>query len=316
MPADGTASTPHIGITLSIIAEVGDDASTLDNVPAAAREVEQAGLDSVWVPDVITGDSRPALEPMTVLAAAAGATNRIELGTCILALPLRQLAWTATQVQTLQYISGNRLVLGTGIGGFTGEPFWRAVRAPTKRRGPWLDDALDTLPRLVAGEKVDPDGAGVPIALQPATPMPPLRIAGNADAVLARAVRHGGWFGGGAGSGGPETLRPGLDRLREIAAEVGMPMPRVTVAPEVTLGVAGAAGKARDERAAGLVAEGFITAEEAARIPIAQSVGQVVDALGAYLDVGVDELVTGPAGEGADWLRGLEMIAEGKRQLT
>ncbi|WP_166349186.1 LLM class flavin-dependent oxidoreductase [Phytoactinopolyspora limicola] len=306
---------PHIGIALTTIAEPGDDVSSLDDIPARARDVEDAGLDAIWVPDVVTGDKRPALEVMTVLAAAAGATSRIGLGTCILALPLRQLAWTATQIQTVQYISGNRLVLGVGIGGFNGEPFWRAVHAPTKRRGAWLDAALDTLPRLVAGDEVDPDGGGVPIALQPAAPMPPLRVAGNADAALVRAARHGGWFGGGAGSGGAETLRPELDRLRHITAELGVPMPRVTVAPEVTIGVGPAARKARDERAAGLVADGFMTADEAARIPTAESVAQVVDALGAYLDVGVDEIVTGVAGVGDDWRRGVEFLVDARDQL-
>jgi alkanesulfonate monooxygenase SsuD/methylene tetrahydromethanopterin reductase-like flavin-dependent oxidoreductase (luciferase family) len=175
VPANDTTTTPHIGIVLSIIAEVGDDPSLLDDVPAAARDVELAGLDSVWVPDVITGDGRPALETMTVLGAAAGATERIGLGTCILALPLRGVVWTAAQIQTLQYLSGSRLILGLGIGGFPDSPFWRATGAPTRRRGSYLDSALEVLPKLVAGEAVQVgDGSeGHVVALQPAGTAPP-----------------------------------------------------------------------------------------------------------------------------------------------
>src|SRR5690349_12585644 len=46
---------------------------------SAARNAEQVGFDSVWVGDSLL--ARPRGEPLTLLAAAAGATSRVSLGT-------------------------------------------------------------------------------------------------------------------------------------------------------------------------------------------------------------------------------------------
>ena len=51
----------------------------------AARRAEQAGFDSVWVGDSLL--ARPRGEPLTLLAAVAAATSRMQLGTAVL-LPL------------------------------------------------------------------------------------------------------------------------------------------------------------------------------------------------------------------------------------
>src|SRR5260370_25979671 len=51
----------------------------------AARQAEQAGYDSVWAGDSLV--ARPRGEPLTLLAAVAGGTTRVTLGTAVL-LPL------------------------------------------------------------------------------------------------------------------------------------------------------------------------------------------------------------------------------------
>src|SRR5260370_38303554 len=51
----------------------------------AARQAEQAGYDSVWAGDSLL--ARPRGEPIALLAAVAGATPRVKLGTAAL-LPL------------------------------------------------------------------------------------------------------------------------------------------------------------------------------------------------------------------------------------
>ncbi|MQA97467.1 MAG: LLM class flavin-dependent oxidoreductase [Streptosporangiales bacterium] len=43
-------------------------------VAEGVRHVEQAGLESVWMPDLIIGDGTPAMEAAMVLAAAAAAS--------------------------------------------------------------------------------------------------------------------------------------------------------------------------------------------------------------------------------------------------
>ena len=52
-----------------------------------AKQVESAGLDSVWVGDSLT--AKPRLEPLSTLAAIAACTQRVRLGTAVLLAALR-----------------------------------------------------------------------------------------------------------------------------------------------------------------------------------------------------------------------------------
>ena len=61
-----------------------------ENVVNFAKKCEAMGCDSMWTIDRIVYDN---LEPLTVLAAAAGATQKIRLGTSVL---LANLAIPAT----------------------------------------------------------------------------------------------------------------------------------------------------------------------------------------------------------------------------
>lgn len=105
--------------------------SRLHEVVDLARQAEEAGVDSVLIPDhVVMSDQTdryewgefplpietPWLEPMTVLAAIAGATKRIRLATGILIAPLRPAALLAKTAATLDVVSEGRLDLGVGTG--------------------------------------------------------------------------------------------------------------------------------------------------------------------------------------------------------
>lgn len=106
-------------------------AGSLHEVVSVARMAEEAGVESVLIPDhVVMSDQTqryewgsfplpietPWLEPMTVLAAIAGATSRIRLATGILIAPLRPAALLAKQAATLDVLSQGRLDLGVGTG--------------------------------------------------------------------------------------------------------------------------------------------------------------------------------------------------------
>lgn len=78
----------------------------------AAQAAEAGGLDEFWL-----GDEGPQREPLTVLAAAAGATSRIRLGIAVTNPYLRHAAVTASTAMTVQELAGGRTVLGIGAGG-------------------------------------------------------------------------------------------------------------------------------------------------------------------------------------------------------
>src|SRR2546428_12286203 len=80
----------------------------------AARQAEKAGYDSVWAGDSLL--ARPRGEPLTLLAAVAGATTRVRLGTAVLLPLLRHPLSLAHALATLDRIAKGRLIVGIGPG--------------------------------------------------------------------------------------------------------------------------------------------------------------------------------------------------------
>jgi probable F420-dependent oxidoreductase len=105
----------------------GDFAPVTDIV----RIAESRGVDVVSLTDhVVMGENVhaypygkfpapldfPWFEPLTVLAALAGVTQRIRLSTSILIAPLRSAVLLAKQLATLDVMSRGRLTVGLGVG--------------------------------------------------------------------------------------------------------------------------------------------------------------------------------------------------------
>jgi len=121
-----------------------------------ARTAEHAGIDMLCAGDHLAlspeglanypyGKFRasidePFYEPLTMLAAIAGATSRMRLGTTILLAPLRPALFLAKQAATLDVISGGRLDLGVGVG-WQKEEF-DAAGAPWEGRFGYMDEQV------------------------------------------------------------------------------------------------------------------------------------------------------------------------------
>jgi len=87
----------------------------MDRVSDYARRIEAAGFPGIWVGDSL-GRGRATLDPLVELAALAAVTRTVQLGIGVLQVPLRHPVELAHRVQSVQALSGNRLVLGVGSG--------------------------------------------------------------------------------------------------------------------------------------------------------------------------------------------------------
>src|SRR3954452_19556634 len=132
-------------------------------------------------------------EPLTALAYAAGATERIGLLTSILIAPLRSnTALLAKQAASVDVLSGGRLTLGLAVGGR--EDDFDVSGVDFSSRGATFDRQLDEMRRLWGGEKVGFAGGVGP---QPRDGRPEIVIGGTSDAAFRRAAEHAGWMMGG-----------------------------------------------------------------------------------------------------------------------
>jgi 5,10-methylenetetrahydromethanopterin reductase len=149
---------------------------TFAEVRDLAQAAEAAGADWLGLPDAFWWR-----DTWLLLAEAARATRRIEIGPLVTNPYLRHPFHTVAAVASLQEIAGPRVFVGVGAGGSEVSGAARISRrdAPARVR------ALCTLLRAAAaGEPLDPSsGRALEVPLQPA----PVLIAGRGDGILEAA---------------------------------------------------------------------------------------------------------------------------------
>ena len=119
-----------------------------------AREIEDAGWDGMFLPELVWG-----VDPWAQLAAAAAGTQRIRLGTMLTPLPWLR-PWTvASQVAAVDHISNGRAILAVGLGApDAGARGFAPLEMDRKARAELLDEGLDVLTRLWSGEEFGYEG--------------------------------------------------------------------------------------------------------------------------------------------------------------
>lgn len=111
-------SKMHFGVLLPHFGKEASPARLVDG----SKMCEEIGFDSVWVRDHLLwhphGMERAGLkfvEPFITLAAIAGVTRKILLGTAVL-IPVRWPLKLAQNLASLSYIAGGRVIAGVGLG--------------------------------------------------------------------------------------------------------------------------------------------------------------------------------------------------------
>jgi probable F420-dependent oxidoreductase len=164
------------------------------------ERAEAAGFDSVWLGEHHNSVTLyPA--PLIGLAAIAGRTRRLRLGTGVLLLPLYHPLAVAEEAAMVDVISGGRLILGVGAG-YAPEEF-SAFGVSITERGSRMDEAVPLIHRLWSEENVTHAGrhyrvTNATVGPRPVQrPRPPIWFAGWVEPAIRRAGRLGdAWLGG------------------------------------------------------------------------------------------------------------------------
>jgi len=287
-----------------------------DDMLARAQLCEELGITSFWLFDHLYTPGLPgvpALEGWTLATALLARTSTLRVGHLVIDNNLRHPALLARMATTLDVISGGRLELGIGSGSYEPEHHeggfpWGPLRERTER----LEEGLEILTRMFAGERTTFEGRhyqvrDLPNLPRPAqTPGPPLHVGGiGARFTLPLAARYADvWNVPTYGLGrlpeaqasldaecerqgrDPETLRRSLEAVLVLAADES--------------GVVEARAKAERRYAGpgwGVEDGGFVGTP-----------AQVVDRIGWYVEHGVTSFVFFPFDRGSEAT--LRLLAE------
>ena len=210
--------------------------STREVMAGCAQAAEAMGFESIWVVDHIAIPSDDAegsggryLDVLATLAWLAGITERVKLGSGVLILPYRAALPTAKQIATVQELSGNRLVLGVGIGWMVSE--FRALGVDRHARGRISDETLEFFDACFAGDEVEANGQT--FLFKPRPRKPPILIGGRAPYAIERAAKYGdGWF---PIARTPEDIASALPRYRALTAAADKPPGQITASARLPL---------------------------------------------------------------------------------
>jgi alkanesulfonate monooxygenase SsuD/methylene tetrahydromethanopterin reductase-like flavin-dependent oxidoreductase (luciferase family) len=195
-----------VGLSLAQAPEDGSG-GTWREVLAMARLAESGGADSVWVCDHFL--HRPADAPQvgyheafTLVSALAAATERIEIGTLVLATTFRPPGLLAKMAATADDVAGGRLILGLGCGWY--EPEYTAFGYPFDHRVGRFEEALEIVARLLREGSVTFRGRWYELDEAVILPAPahrtPIMVAATGPRMLRATARHAdswqeAWFG-------------------------------------------------------------------------------------------------------------------------
>jgi probable F420-dependent oxidoreductase len=289
---------------------------TWAGLAAAARRAEELGFDSVWVSDHFflslaryggPEERFGSAEPLTILAGLATATERVRLGTLVLAAGFRHPAILAKAAATIDGLSGGRLDVGLGAGWYEDE--YRAFGydfGSVGERFEILEETVEVLARLFGddepvtwrGRRFRLDGAYCrPRPVQ--EPRPPLVLGGKGGPRLLRLVarRGDGWNTVWAWT--PEAYGERAELLDRICEREGRDPSSVhrSVGLYTLVGADQGDFRARWEavrRSAPGAALDGASPGEWGRDKLVGTPGQVLERLEAFAGRGVDEIIVGP----------------------
>jgi alkanesulfonate monooxygenase SsuD/methylene tetrahydromethanopterin reductase-like flavin-dependent oxidoreductase (luciferase family) len=159
---DGRKRPLKVGIMLpESEREMAGETARWSDFLAMGKAIEDLEFDSLWFCDhllmkVPGNEPQGAWEAMSMLAAFAAVTERIELAPFVAATAYRNPALTAKIAETIDEISGGRFTLAIGSG--WAEPEYHAFGFPYDHRASRFEEAIQIISSLLKTGKADFQG--------------------------------------------------------------------------------------------------------------------------------------------------------------
>ncbi len=253
---------------------------------AMAKLAEDVGFDSLWVGDHLLyrnpgEEPKGPWEAWSLLAALAAITTRVELGPLVACTSFHSPAMLAKKADTIEEISGGRLILGLGAG--WNEPEYLAFGFPFDRRASRFEEAFTIIRTLLREGAIDFDGQfyqARDCELRPRGPRPngpPIMIGTQGARMLRQAALHAeSWNAWYAWTGNRvEGLTPLREQVDAACTETGRDPATLERTVAVLVGLPGRQG--RDS--------GDVT--ERGNPPLTGSPEELAEALRGYAAAGI-----------------------------
>ena len=170
-------------------------------------------------------DGKEIVEAFVLAAALGAVTTSLRFNFFVLKLPVRHPALTAKQAGSLAVLTNNRLGLGVGTSPWPED--YELVGLPFAKRGKRIDECIEIVQGLTAGEYFEFHGEFYDIPKTKMSPAPtqpiPILVGGHHDAALRRAARLDGWMHGGGSD--PEELDRLIAQVKRYRDEEGKTRP-------------------------------------------------------------------------------------------
>jgi probable F420-dependent oxidoreductase len=292
-----------------------DNWRSLDEIMTAVGRAEQLGFYGTGLAEhLFTPVSGPERTPeipsrfwvdnFAFGAALATATSRIRLMLSALIVPYRHPLPTAKAIATLDWISGGRLDVATGVGWL--RPEFDALGVPFAERGARTDDYLRAMIVLWTQEYPEYRGqfveftdlVSLPRCVQ--RPHAPLLIGGTGEPAFRRVLEFGaGWA---PMLASVDTVRKGLARINDLAGEHGHKPPGLRVFTRINVLGGNAAVSQAGAHVPGT--------PDVAAAPAKDSREQAIDLIGQYTAAGVTEVgLSFPWTSAAQFTERMEWVA-------
>jgi len=187
---------------------------TLHRIADLARQVEAKGFTGLWLTDSF-GRGRATLDPIVLMSVIAAVTQKIEIGTCVLQVPVRHPVELAHRIQSLHALTGDRLKLDLGSGSTQAD--FDLVGEDYAQRFKTLMSSLEIMKRAWRGEKLD----GGTLTPWPGTEGGPALMLGawrNKRWIVYAAEQCAGWIASGLYPK-PEELEAGIKFYRNAGGK-------------------------------------------------------------------------------------------------